>query len=78
MRVLSVNGQEYVVSASSIAYFGLVRRRRFLFFRQWRMQITLLNGQRLYVQNDYEEVLEKYSRRIANGVERMSFGGVTV
>ena len=77
MRVLSINGQEYVVSASGIAYFGLVRRRRFLFFRQWRMQIMLLNGKKLYVQNSYEELLEKYARRVANGVERMSFGGVT-
>lgn len=67
MKVLSVNGQEFVISVDDISYFGLVRRRRFLFWREWRVAITLKNGKRLYVQDDYERLAHAYVRYMDSG-----------
>ncbi|MBO5027154.1 MAG: hypothetical protein J6C23_02685 [Clostridia bacterium] len=80
MKVLSVNGQEFVINVDEISYFGLVRRRRFLFWRVWRLQIVLKNGKALYVQNSYEDLIFRYERSVAYGIERAAYivkaGGV--
>lgn len=73
MKVLSINGQEFVINVDEISYFGLVRRRRFLFWREWRVAITLKNGKRLYVQDDYERLAQAYVRCMDYAVERAAY-----
>ena len=73
MKVLSINGQEFVVDVDEVVCFGLVRRRRFFFLCDWRLQIVLKNGKKLYVQNSYEDLVSRYERGKAYGIERRAY-----
>lgn len=73
MKVLTIFGEELTIPVENVFYFGYLRKRKFIFWHEWRICVVLRNGKKIWTQDGLDEISRKYLQHMNYAVKRAAY-----